>query len=191
MVAIAAPRRKAGASLGVLAFSVMKTAALLVLAACASLPAFAASIEPDLARLATDGVGWEIVSRPGFAAQADADERPVAVQSSPTAIAYVRGLELAEGTIEFTLRGRAGDGSSFVGVAFHGVDGTTYDGVYFRPFNFGHANDVKRRHAVQYIAHPDWPWFRLRRERTDEFEKGITPEPAPDAWFTARIVRFS
>lgn len=166
----------------------MKSAAALLLAAFVSIPASAASLEPDLARLVTDGAGWEIVQRPGFSAQQDEAGRPGAVQSSPTAIAYVRDVTLGDGTIEFTLRGRAGDGSSFVGVVFHGVDGTTYDGVYFRSFNFGHANPEKRRHAVQYIAHPDWPWFKLRRERTDEFEKGITPEPAPDAWFTARVV---
>lgn len=148
----------------------------------------AATHEADVARLGVDGAGWEVVERPGFAPQRDADGKTVAVQSNPSVVAYVRDVTFGEGTIEFTLRGRAGDGSSFVGVVFHGVDGTTYDGVYFRAFNFGHENPVKRRHAVQYIAHPDWPWFRLRKERTDEFEKGITPEPKPDEWFRARVV---
>jgi hypothetical protein len=51
---------------------------------------------------------------------------------------------------------------SFVGVAFHGVDGTTYDAIYFRPFNFKTDDPVRRIHAVQYISHPDNPWQKLR-----------------------------
>lgn len=145
-------------------------------------------VRPDLAALAKDQVGWEVAEVPAFMAANDKAGAPRAIQSNPSVVAFVRGVEMAEGTIEFELRGRPGDGSSFVGVVFHGIDGTTYDGVYFRSFNFGHENPVKRRHAVQYIAQPDWPWFRLRRERTDEFEKAVTPEPKPDEWFRARVV---
>lgn len=108
--------------------------------------------------------------------------------ASPVALAYVAGLEMGEGAIEFDARGRAGDQASFVGVVFHGRDGVTYEAVYFRSFNFGHENPEKRRHAVQYIAHPEWPWTRLRKERTDEFERPVHPEPKPADWFHARVV---
>ena len=76
---------------------------------------------------------------------------------------------------------------SFLGVVFHGVDGDTYDAVYFRPFNFKSSNPVNRSHGVQYISHPQWTWNRLRRERTGEFEKAVTPGPNPDEWFRGRI----
>ena len=142
---------------------------------------------PDLTALGKGGAGWEVMPAEPFALAADAQGAQKAVQSNPVALAYVAGLEMAEGSIEFDVRGRPGDQASFVGVAFHGIDGTTHDAVYFRTFNFGHADPVKRRHAVQYIAHPDWPWFRLRKERTDEFEKAVTPEPKPAEWFHARV----
>lgn len=153
-----------------------------------ALSAAAAIHTPDLAALGRGGAGWEIAARPAFEPVRDPAPHQAAVQNNPVSIAYVAGLELAEGEIEFDARGRVGDGSSFVGVAFHGVDGATFEAVYFRSFNFGHSDPVKRRHAVQYIAHPDWPWFRLRRERTDEFEKAVTPEPAPADWFHVRVV---
>jgi len=167
----------------------MKTDLSLLLCGIVALGASAADpVTPDLAALAKDQAGWEVAAVPAFVAANDKAGAPQAVQSNASVVAFVRGVEMAEGTIEFELRGRPGDGSSFVGVVFHGVDGTTYDGVYFRSFNFGHENPVKRRHGVQYIAHPDWPWFRLRRERTDEFEKAVSPEPKPGEWFRARVV---
>ena len=45
----------------------------------------------------------------------------------------------------------------FVGVAFHGVDGTTYDAVYFRPVNFKAENPARRIRAVQCVSHPTYP----------------------------------
>jgi hypothetical protein len=158
---------------------------LLLLGTCPLLAADA--VTPDLAALGAGGPGWERPSFPSFG-RINAPDRPNSVAVVPTVGAYVAGLDLAEGTIEFEARGRAADGTSFVGVIFHGVDGVTYDGVYFRAFNFGHANPVKRGHAVQYIAMPEWPWHRLRRERPEEFEHPVRPEPKPEEWFRARVV---
>jgi hypothetical protein len=28
----------------------------------------------------------------------------------------------------------------------------------------------RRNHAVQYVSHPDWPWFRLRKESPSKYE---------------------
>ncbi|MEM9015726.1 MAG: hypothetical protein AAGC68_01845, partial [Verrucomicrobiota bacterium] len=101
--------------------------------------------------------------------------------------AYAAGVQFQEGTIEIELRGSGQPQGSFLGVVFNGVDGTTYESIYFRPFNFGHAEDLRRGHAVQYIAHPQWPWRRLRTERPEEFENPVNPEPDPEDWFRARI----
>lgn len=162
---------------------------LRVLVACLLLPCASAadSLTPDLAALGAGNAGWETPAFRALGRAANA-ERANSVTASPTAGAYVAGLDFAEGTIEFEARGRASDGSSFVGVMFHGVDGETYDGVYFRSFNFGHADPVKRAHAVQYIAMPEWPWYRLRRERPEQFEQPVTPTPQPHEWFRARVV---
>lgn len=97
------------------------------------------------------------------------------------------GCRFSEGTIELDLKGSSQPGSSFIGVVFNAADGDTYEAVYFRPFNFSHSDPVRRSHAVQYIAHPDWPWAKLRQQRPDEFESRTTPEPKGDAWFHARV----
>ena len=51
-------------------------------------------------------------------------------------LAYLREVDLADGTIEFEVRERNVMQRSFVGIAFHGADSQTCDAVYFRPFNF-------------------------------------------------------
>ena len=101
--------------------------------------------------------------------------------------AYLQGVTFAEGSIELDLKGTTQPQGSFLGVVFHGVDGGRYDAVYFRPFNFGSPDAQRRSHAVQYIAHPEWPWKKLRTERSGEFEKSVTPEPDGADWFHARI----
>jgi hypothetical protein len=101
--------------------------------------------------------------------------------------AFVAAVDFADGVIEVELKGDARSQSSFVGVVFGGLDGETYESVYFRTFNFGSSDTVKRSHAVQYIAHPDWPWERLRQERSGQFEKPVSPEPDSADWFKARV----
>jgi hypothetical protein len=59
-------------------------------------------------------------------------------------VAYLEGIEFANGTIELDVRGKDAQQQSFLCVAFHRVDGATYDAVYFRPFNF-RAVDPERR----------------------------------------------
>jgi len=103
-------------------------------------------------------------------------------------VAYVPGLEFSNGTIELDLRGKDVAQQSFVGVAFHGVDGTTFDAVYFRPFNFRTDDQARRIRAVQYVSHPAYPWQKLRTDSPGKYEKGINPPPDPNAWFHARIV---
>jgi len=102
--------------------------------------------------------------------------------------ALVEGILLADGIIEVDLKGRDVAQQSFLGIAFHVVDTTTFDAVYFRPFNFRAATPEARSHAVQYVSHPAFTWQKLRAERTGQFEKAIEPPPAPDGWFRARIV---
>jgi len=103
-------------------------------------------------------------------------------------VAYVRGIELGNGTIEFDVKGKDVQGQSFVGIAFHGVDGTTYEAIYFRAFNFRAEDPARRGHAVQYISHPTYTWQKLRAERPGIFEQPVNPAPDPNAWFHVRVV---
>lgn len=103
-------------------------------------------------------------------------------------IAWLLGSHFTDGTIEVELRGKNSVGQSFVGVAFRGVDETTYDGVYFRPFNFKIADPARRLRAVQYISHPKFTWEKLRADSPGKYEQPVAPVPDPDGWFRARIV---
>ena len=103
-------------------------------------------------------------------------------------VAYLDRTEFADGTITLDLKGKNVQQQSFLGVAFHGVDATTYDAIYFRPFNFKAEDPARRVRAVQYISHPGHPWQKLRAEHPGKYEQAVTPVPDPDDWFHARIV---
>jgi hypothetical protein len=103
-------------------------------------------------------------------------------------IVWLNGVTFSEGTIELDMRGKDILQRSFVGVAFHGVNDSTYDAVYFRPFNFKATDTERKIHAVQYISHPTFTWKKLRAERNGVFEKALVNPPNATDWFHARIV---
>ncbi len=47
-----------------------------------------------------------------------------------------------------------------------------------RPFNFRASDAARRRHAVQYIAEPDYLFSRLRQEFPEQFEQPVAPSIA-------------
>ena len=106
-------------------------------------------------------------------------------------LAAIGGLDFGNGIIEAEIAGAvlpgAGEGArGFVGIAFRLRDDMkTYDAFYLRPTN-GRADDQERRnHAVQYVSHPDWPWFRLRKETPSKYESYVDLEP--EVWTKVRI----
>lgn len=109
-------------------------------------------------------------------------------ESAGEGLALIPGTEFSNGTLEIDLRGKDVAQRSFIGVAFHGADGTAHDAVYFRPFNFRAADPVSHRHAVQYHSMPAYSWQKLRAEQPDRFEAAVDPSPDPNGWFRARIV---
>jgi hypothetical protein len=102
-------------------------------------------------------------------------------------IAWLDDKTLTNGDIEFEVRGRDAFQQSFVGFAFHGVDDTTYEAVYFRPFNFSSPDSLRRTHAVQYVAEPAYRWRRLRTEFPAKYERYLSHAPDPNGWFHVRI----
>ncbi|MDG2388549.1 MAG: DUF1080 domain-containing protein [Planctomycetaceae bacterium] len=135
--------------------------------------------------------GWELFNQAGFTIRAT-PEGTVAAGTSLAAQgdrgAYVGGSQFENGTIDVEVKGAGQPQSSFLGVVFHGVDGENYEAVYFRPFNFGAADQTRRGHAIQYIAHPDWPWQKLRQQRPEEYENPVSPEPKPTDWVRMKVV---
>lgn len=94
----------------------------------------------------------------------------------------------ANGIIEFDARGRNVPQGSFLGIAFHGVNDSTYDAVYFRPFNFQAADKERQKHSVQYISMPKYDWELLRTDHPGKYENDIIPAPDPTSWFHVKII---
>ena len=144
-------------------------------------------IEPLLATLA-EGKGLKVFNRGVSRLDEGAMKGVRLSESAGDGVAYLEGITFGNGTIELDLRGKDVAQQSFVGVAFHGVDGTTYDAIYFRPFNFRTEDAARRIRAVQYVAHPVNTWQKLRTEQPGKYEKPVNPVPDPNAWFHARVV---
>jgi hypothetical protein len=106
-------------------------------------------------------------------------------------LVLIDDLEFGDGVIEAEIAGDVRPGApegarGFVGIAFR-VQGDlrTYDAFYLRPTN-GRADDqVRRNHAAQYISHPDWPWFRLRKEFPSKYESYV--DLLPGTWTKVKI----
>jgi hypothetical protein len=116
------------------------------------------------------------------------------IEGAPTGpvetIAIVGGTDFRDGTIEVDVAGVPGTGADtaargFVGIAFRVDSADRYAAFYLRPTN-GRANDqLRRNHATQYISHPEYPWFRLRREQPGVYESYVDLEPG--VWTSMKI----
>lgn len=92
------------------------------------------------------------------------------------------------GTIEFEVKGRDLAQKSFVGLAFQIQNDSTFEAIYFRPFNFMNADTTRRARSVQYVCQPKFPWYKLREEHPGVYENKTNPVPGPDDWFHVRII---
>ena len=103
-------------------------------------------------------------------------------------IAWLTGIEFSNGTIEFDVRGEDIKQHSFVGIAFHGKNDSTYDAIYLRPFQFKAQDTVSKNKQIQYISLPEFTWRKLREQSPGKYEHSIEPAPEPSAWVKVRIV---
>jgi hypothetical protein len=154
------------------------------------------TITPDLKAIA-DGKGAKIPDNVSLKWVEDARGKPALKIQATTKdfsekedwVIVLTGIAFTDGVIEFDALGKSDPPqSNFLGVAFRVVDEKTYDAVYFRPFNFRTDDAERKAHAVQYISHPKYRWFDLRKDKPGQYEKPIVPAPDGDAWFHARIV---
>ena len=169
------------------AFVMSTLASAVGLSAAARLAAQKKTIQPDLSALA-DGKGFQLFNR-SVSRFTDGAKNGARLSEAPgEGVAFLPGIEFGDGTIECDLKGKDVPQQSFLGIAFHGVDSTTYDAVYFRPFNFRATDSTRHSHAVEYVSHPQWTWQRLRTEHPGVYERAVVPEPDGDEWFHVRIV---
>lgn len=144
-------------------------------------------IRPDLAGVAEED-GWRLVNRGASTLELSSGVGAMLDARSGSGVAWVEGLDFGYGTIDVSIRGKDVQGQSFVGIAFWGRDDETYDGIYFRPFNFYGEEQIRRDHSVQYISHPDYTWSVLRSEHPGVYESALASPPDPNDFFGARIV---
>ena len=103
-------------------------------------------------------------------------------------VAWLKGIEFSNGIIEFDVRGEDVQQHSFVGIAFHAKDNSTFDAIYLRPFQFRSPDKIYQDRAIQYISLPDFPWRTLREKFPNKYEHSIEPAPDPNSWIRVRIV---
>lgn len=106
-------------------------------------------------------------------------------------LCILKGQQIQDGALEVWVAGEPGPGAAsaargFVGLAFRvRPRGEKYEAFYLRPTN-GRADDqVRRNHSVQYIAHPDHHWQRLRKEFPEKYESYT--DLVPGEWTKMRI----
>ena len=102
-------------------------------------------------------------------------------------IAWLKGIEFSNGTIEFDVRGEDVKQRSFVGIAFHGANDSTFDAIYLRPFQFNATADSLRMRMIQYISLPEHTWRILRAKSPRVYEHSIDPAPDPNGWVHVRV----
>lgn len=87
--------------------------------------------------------------------------------------------ELTEAALE-TSRG-------FIGIAFRAdEDLRTYEAIYLRPTNGRAQEQIRRNHSTQYVSHPEYPWYRLRKEAPGHYESYVDLELG--RWHKMRII---
>ena len=107
-------------------------------------------------------------------------------------LALIEGSNFGNGVIEIELAGEPAPGvdpnmRGFVGIAFRVApdDPDRYECFYLRPTNARADNQLQRNHSVQYVAHPEYPWYRLREESPGMYESYV--DLVAGEWTSIRI----
>jgi hypothetical protein len=106
-------------------------------------------------------------------------------------LVILNGGAFRDGVIELEVAGEPGpdapaDARGFVGVAFRvAPDISKFECFYLRPTNARADDQVRRNHSAQYIAFPEFPWARLRKEFAEKYESYVDLEPG--AWTKVRV----
>lgn len=113
-------------------------------------------------------------------------ENTVTLDAKPEGgIALLKNVNFDEGIINLELKGENKPGGSFVGIAFNIQNDSTYECVYFRPFNF--KSKEKKYNAIQYISQPKHKWHILRKNFKGRYEANYPKSPPADDWFAITL----
>ena len=103
-------------------------------------------------------------------------------------VVWFENLCFSTGTLEFDVKGKDVMQRSFVGLAFHSQNDSTYEAIYFRPFNFNSEEELRRSHSVQYIFLPHFDWSNLRESQPGKYENRLPKPVDPNDWFHVKIM---
>ena len=118
----------------------------------------------------------------------DKEANTVILNNEPgDGMAVLEEVNFDIGTIELEMKGENIQQKSFVGIAFNIQNDSTYEAIYFRPFNFQADEKIRREHSIQYIYHPKHNWRYLRTNYEGEFEAEFPRRPSPNEWFKISI----
>lgn len=103
-------------------------------------------------------------------------------------VAWINTTAFATNIIEFDVKGKNILQQSFVGIAFHGLNDSTYEAIYFRPFNFLSPDTARSSHSVQYISLPQYDWSYLREKHPGKYENALINKIDPEGWFHVKMI---
>jgi len=151
---------------------------------CFSLNLSAQAIFPDLNKLDS----WNLINRFAKAINENGRNGVFLTESPGDGAMVLKDIEFSSGIIEADIKGKDAMGQSFVGIAFHVQKDSSYDAVYFRPFNFFNADTARRHRAVQYISIPNYPWEKLRERWPGKYEGKVTSVTNANDWFHVKLI---
>ena len=107
-------------------------------------------------------------------------------------LVVIPGVNFKNGTITLELTGEPAPDADpnmrgFVGVAFrlNPEDYSQYECFYLRPPNARANNQLRRNHSVQYVSHPEFPWYVMRKENPGLYESYV--DLVPGEWTKVKI----
>jgi len=131
---------------------------------------------------------FEVINR-NISIENNGDKTKLHIDAAEGAgIAWIKRTNFSKGTIEFDVKGKDVLQQSFVGVAFHAINDSAYDCIYFRPFNFNASDTARQNHAVQYISMPQYDWEYLRTHFPGVYEHSLNSKIEANNWFHVKVV---
>jgi hypothetical protein len=73
----------------------------------------------------------------------------------------------------------------FIGLTFRIDAENRFESIYLRPVNARVEDQVRRNHTVQYVAYPEYPFPRLRKEEPEKYETYV--DIALGEWIGMRV----
>ncbi len=110
-------------------------------------------------------------------------------------IVLIPEIKFTNGIIELEVAGEPAPGAfaqarGFVGIAFrvNKPEKYEYECFYLRPTNGRANNQTQRNHSIQYVSHPEYPWYRLRQKSPEMYESYT--DLIPGNWTKLKIEVF-